>query len=258
MIPYETGIFIAVTVVLIGVILTVYLSILRRNGWIGKTSNYRCPNPQCKKVFQKPSKVKNYSNQKEIHLACPECGYDLGFSNNKNALKENMIENKLEPKTPEPPAPLIGTRISAINSVSQESETVEKNYPRVELNQGKSTQATTAVSIEGSVARSSQNLEKEQVAKPIENKLTTIKDTTKESKSLENPPQTPELKQNGKPPKANNKLTPKQTENDKGKNRPEGCNHHFGYLATLPKGAATPDECYLCPKLIDCSNKNSS
>ena len=74
MIPYETGIFIGATVVLIGVILTVYISILKRNGWIGKTSNYRCPNNQCKKIFQKPLKVKNYSNQKEIHLACPECG----------------------------------------------------------------------------------------------------------------------------------------------------------------------------------------
>ncbi len=36
------------------------------------------------------------------------------------------------------------------------------------------------------------------------------------------------------------------------KDRPEGCNHHFGYLWSLPKGTATPDECYMCFKLIDC------
>ncbi|MGD0449876.1 MAG: hypothetical protein ABSA79_02330 [Candidatus Bathyarchaeia archaeon] len=251
MITFETDIFMAVTVVLIGVILTVYLSILKRNGWIGKTSNYRCPNPQCKKVFQKPIKVKNQSNQKEIHLACPECGYDLGSSNNKNALKERMIENKSEPKTSESPNALIENKVSVIK-VSKESETVEKNHPSVELNQGRSAQATTAMSLEESASKSSQNIEKEQVTERIENKVTTIKDTAKESKSLENSPQTLESKHDLKPPRTNNKLTLKQTENDKRKDRPEGCNHHFGYLATLPKNTGTPDECYSCPKLIDC------
>jgi hypothetical protein len=36
------------------------------------------------------------------------------------------------------------------------------------------------------------------------------------------------------------------------KDVPAGCNHSFGYLSTVPKGTATPDECYLCAKLIDC------
>jgi hypothetical protein len=39
-------------------------------------------------------------------------------------------------------------------------------------------------------------------------------------------------------------------------NRPEGCNHYFGYLATLPKGTNTPDECYSCTDLINCYKKN--
>ncbi len=39
-------------------------------------------------------------------------------------------------------------------------------------------------------------------------------------------------------------------------NRPEGCSHHFGYLATLPKGTNTPDECYSCTDLINCYKKN--
>jgi hypothetical protein len=38
-------------------------------------------------------------------------------------------------------------------------------------------------------------------------------------------------------------------------NRPEGCNHHFGYLATLPRGTNTPDECYSCTDLINCYKK---
>ena len=41
-------------------------------------------------------------------------------------------------------------------------------------------------------------------------------------------------------------------------NRPEGCNHHFGYLATLPKGTNTPDECYSCTDLINCYKKTKN
>lgn len=30
------------------------------------------------------------------------------------------------------------------------------------------------------------------------------------------------------------------------------CRHYFGYLSTLPKMAATPEECYFCAKLLEC------
>jgi hypothetical protein len=33
---------------------------------------------------------------------------------------------------------------------------------------------------------------------------------------------------------------------------PTECVHHFGYLETLPKGAAIPDECLTCSKLLQC------
>jgi hypothetical protein len=31
-----------------------------------------------------------------------------------------------------------------------------------------------------------------------------------------------------------------------------GCSHYFGYLGTLPKNAALPDECLECPNIIKC------
>ncbi len=34
-----------------------------------------------------------------------------------------------------------------------------------------------------------------------------------------------------------------------------GCGRYFGYLRTLQKGAAIPDECYCCKKLIDCTKE---
>ena len=43
--------------------------------------------------------------------------------------------------------------------------------------------------------------------------------------------------------------------NEPKKDISEGCNHYFGYLWSLPKGTATPDACYLCFKLIDCSKE---
>jgi hypothetical protein len=189
-IPSAVGIVTAITIILIGAIVTVYLSILKRNGWIGNTSNYRCPNPQCRKIFQTPMKVKDLSKKSEAHLACPECGFDLGLLNAEKSL-EIAIESK-------------------------------------------------------------QELKKESVSKPIEKQVPVTKDTVKEVNALENPSITIEPKQNTSPQKINKKSIPKQKEADPKKDRPAGCNYHFGYLGSLPKGTETPDECYSCTRLIEC------
>jgi len=33
---------------------------------------------------------------------------------------------------------------------------------------------------------------------------------------------------------------------------PSGCPHHFGYLANRPKKASVPQECLICPKILEC------
>ena len=38
---------------------------------------------------------------------------------------------------------------------------------------------------------------------------------------------------------------------------PSGCPHHFGYLASRAKGAPIPQECLICPKVLDCVMKTS-
>lgn len=30
------------------------------------------------------------------------------------------------------------------------------------------------------------------------------------------------------------------------------CPHSFGYLSKLPKGSSLPEECFLCPKVVEC------
>lgn len=38
---------------------------------------------------------------------------------------------------------------------------------------------------------------------------------------------------------------------------PSGCPHHFGYLASRAKGAPIPQECLICPKIVECMLKLS-
>jgi len=66
-------------IALISIIFAVYLMILKKNGWLGGNSDfYRCPNQECKKIFQKPIDLKDLSViPARIYPACPECGADL-------------------------------------------------------------------------------------------------------------------------------------------------------------------------------------
>jgi hypothetical protein len=34
--------------------------------------------------------------------------------------------------------------------------------------------------------------------------------------------------------------------------RPPNCRHFFGYLRKLPKNASMPDDCFGCPKMVEC------
>ena len=35
------------------------------------------------------------------------------------------------------------------------------------------------------------------------------------------------------------------------------CPHRFGYLSGLPKGKPVPEECLVCPKMLECRNSSS-
>ena len=43
----------------------------------------------------------------------------------------------------------------------------------------------------------------------------------------------------------------KSTEKNKEKDY-SNCSHNFGYLAKLSKNAPIPEECFLCPKVVEC------
>ena len=133
MIPFAVEIVTAITIILMGVILTVYLSILKKNGWIGKTSNYRCPNPQCKTIFQKPMRVKDFSTQKEVSFACPECGCDLGSTDGEVDSLQIPVESESEVKIKD--VMPIDNKIIVANNGTQEPKIV-KTSPAVDKSKG--------------------------------------------------------------------------------------------------------------------------
>ena len=138
MIPNALDIVTAITIVLIGLILTLYLLILRRNGWIGKTSHYRCPNPQCQKIFQTPVRVKELSSEKETRLACPECGYDLGILNGTKGAKQ-QAQKQPELTAEKPVSTMTDYKMSDVNN-SKEDTSLEMATPIVEPKEQQSPQ----------------------------------------------------------------------------------------------------------------------
>ena len=195
LIPNAIDTVTAITVILIVAILAVYLSILKKNGWIGEATNYRCPNPQCKKIFQTPLKVKDFSNKKEAHFACPECGYDLGSSNGKKGLEEITFQSKPEVKIQDSASKRIETEVFTTNIHSKEPKALESDIPIVES-------------------------EKNQTC-----------------------------------PETDQGVLLKPTLGDAKKDGTACCNHFFGYLGSSQKPAETLDECYFCPKLLECCKR---
>ena len=142
MIPFEVGLVTAITIALIGVIVTIYLLILKKNGWIGEASNYRCPNPQCRKIFQVPMKVKDFSTKKVVGLACPECGYDLGPLNGGKGLNEAAVQCKPELETRDSVSILIGAGNSAVGGGVKEPKPPIAIRPTPEAQKNPSSQST--------------------------------------------------------------------------------------------------------------------
>ena len=88
--------------------------------------------------------------------------------------------------------------------------------------------------------------------KMTENKIFVANNFSDEQKMEETSIPAIKLKENDNLQKMNHESFIKQEVINSEKEVPEGCNHYFGYLWSLPKGTATPDECYCCLKLIDC------
>ena len=132
LIPFAVEIITALTIILISVVLTVYFSILKKNGWIGEASNYRCPNHQCRKIFQVPVKVKDFSTGKEVGFACPECGCDLESLKGGKGLKETALQSEPESKIEDSFSTSIEAGDSTVKCGSKEAKATVFTHPTFE------------------------------------------------------------------------------------------------------------------------------
>jgi len=104
MFPYTFEIVTALTITVIGVILVLYFLVLKRKGWLensNESSFYRCPNQECRKIFQKPVALTDLSQTSpRVYSACPHCGFDLGTASPSAVGKKTEMTFKI-PRSPE-------------------------------------------------------------------------------------------------------------------------------------------------------------
>lgn len=192
MFPYTFEIVTALTITVIGVILVLYFLVLKRKGWLNEDSNesdaraqaYLCPNQECRKIFQKPIKLTDLSqNTPRVYSACPHCGFDLETASLPTVEKKTMMTFKT-PRSPE-----------------ESVVTVKTSKPETSI-------------------ESMETSEKPTVVKGIQ------KPPTDSPKSLQV--------------------------------RPPECSHFFGYLRKIPRNTSISDECFSCPKMVECLAYNLS
>jgi hypothetical protein len=171
----------ALTISVISVILVLYFIVLKRKGWLREDSKetfYRCPNQECRKIFQKPIILTDLShNPPRVYSACPHCGFDLLIGSSSAVGKEIDMAFKI-PQRPE-----------------ESKVIVETSNPEMSI---ESTE--------------------------ISEKPTVAEDVRKIQTASKKPPQ----------------------------GRPHACSHFLGYLRKVPKNSSIPDECFSCPKMVEC------
>ena len=106
MFPYTFEVVTAITVTVMGIILTLYFIVLKRKGWLTENSHesspiYRCPNPECRKIFDKPIVSTDSHNPASVHSTCPHCGFDLETASPVRTPKKlRGVETQLKPEEP--------------------------------------------------------------------------------------------------------------------------------------------------------------
>jgi hypothetical protein len=221
-----------ITVVVIGIILAIYLTILKRNGWLGRSAQfYLCPNRECRKVFQKPVELRDLSETPaRVYRGCPHCGIDLepvlaSCPEKKSALKANAslqqenIEMKIEDSALkiESRNPEIGEQVESSHENS--SKPVETEKSQIAIGNRK----RLLESAEPASARATSKTRALKILQESHLPLKTLKEVTS------------------------------NTEVKMSDDCFEGCPDFFEYLQSLPKGTMAPHPCHSCPKRVDCN-----
>jgi hypothetical protein len=245
------------TVAIICVILAVYLSVLKKNGWLGSSGSkfYRCPNPECKGIFQKPIELKDLSETPaRVYPACPHCGINLepvlgsGVGKKLPLKITPPIQHK---KTEATKTEVTKTEVKA--DLKAEVKTGTKTEDFASSIEKRNLEAASPTENRGKelpkLVEMKTQISAENCEKPGETPVSTqpAQESSEKSDTLLKPQQSPSqekaLGEEATTPNAESKFSDKS---------PKGCPHFFGYLRYLPKGSIAPDDCYSCPIMVDC------
>jgi hypothetical protein len=211
----------ALTVTGILAILSIYVIVVYKKGWLKRDSKadqayYLCPNQKCKRVFKKPVWLTDLAKTPpESYQACPHCGVSIRISDLPSLQAKPLPEAHPKP---------MATREIRGRTEGLRSAKSEDSNARLE-------------SLEGLRRPSHQSDTLQTRAKP---------ETSQTQKSFF---QFPHVRKGTQ----ENQMEPLGKSSDKGSQTPsKKCSHFFGYVKTLPKNTPIPDECLWCPSIVDC------
>jgi hypothetical protein len=204
------------TIGTIGAILLLYVIVLKKKGWLtdepSPGTSYLCPNPECRKIFEKPVKLTDLSTwPARSYLACPHCGLNLGTispgKTNSSKRDEGIFSGNQSQTALKDPTLMMENK-SDVNLHLRAAKTSVGPKPILE-------DEPFIIAREQPVASPQSEPPVRAPSKPIESSM--IRGSNKQ-----------------------------QSETSR------NCSHYFGYVKTLPKSTPIPDECMWCPQIVKC------
>jgi hypothetical protein len=258
LIPNQFVIVTATTVILVGVILTVYIYLLKKNGWIGNNVESTTSIPVFNKSVQKNVENKTFPTAKRNDAATPKPEPSRFISSNKRPLGEVMLQSKTEFKARYSTPKISEKQVFTINTHSNEHK-VEKTVLSEEKVDSQK------INPDQIIKQENFNVKKEN-PEGCKNFLGYLREHPKSNPLPDEcfactnligctteVALKPKEKENIQT--TNNESLIKHEYINIKKEKPQGCNNFLGYLNVLPKGTPLPDECFACSKLIDCVTK---
>ena len=189
-----------------------------------------CPNPKCQREIEEPILLTILSvTPPKQYEACPYC---LSKLEQKAPAEQKIV--------PEP--------VMAKPEKTMEEETTPSPHVNAVLEKVKLSGPQLLKRVRALIPNSNGS----QNEKPVKTEPPQTKPSIKEEKLIEEEePETETFVVYEAP-----KQAPKLEESDEKESKASGCPKTFGYLATRPKDAPIPQECLLCPKIVDCMLNN--
>lgn len=254
MFPYTFEAVTAITITVLSVIIAIYIVVLKKKGWLKEEtppeSFFLCPNPKCEKIFQKPMKLTVLSETPPLeHSACPHCGVILTTLPSRTQKKPKLpVETQLRREKP---------KLKIEDLLDGEKYPKLKRERKVATGNQETITPTESTEISDASAVVDTPKLGALIEPPIEEDRVKVMETPKPPEDSHEYRKLQHLK--AKP------LSTEQIEASEGseeelptipsKNipaRPQDCPHYFGYLKSVPQNSAMPEECYCCPKIMEC------